>query len=127
MIKKVKQFRFFGDSNLIFNSNDQEQQTYHQMDDNQPDGLSSNDLMSGEIFKSFLPIIQLGVQTLPGVKFHLNTNLDPIIVGSSGIYELDLTDSSVKITYISFEQKSLELINNSPDGYLIIDIVYQEE
>ena len=127
MIKKVKQFRFFGDANLNFNSSDQESLVYHQMDQNQPENLNSNDLMSGEAFDSAKPIIQLGIQTLPGVKVYINSNLDPVIVGASGIYELDLTDSSVKIVDLKFEQKSLELINNSPDGYLIIDIVYQEE
>jgi hypothetical protein len=61
---------------------------------------------------------------LPGTKFNLNTNLDPIVIGTTGIYELDLTDSSAVITSLTFEQSSIEYIQSNPDGYLIIDIVY---
>ena len=124
MIKKVAQFRFFGDSNTSFNTQ-LENSLYHLMDDNQPSSLSATDLASGTIFQSYTPIIQLGVQSLPGVKFSLNNNLDPIILGMSGIYELDLTDSTAVITSLTFDNESLSLINKNPDGYLIIDIVYQ--
>ena len=80
---------------------------------------------SGEVFTDYTPIIQLGIQSLPGLKFNLNTNLDPIVVGASGMYELDLSDSSAVLTSLTFEIDSLNLINENPDGYLIIDIVYQ--
>jgi len=46
------------------------------------------------------------------------------VVGASGMYELDLTDSSAVLTSLTFEKESLDLINMNPDGYLIIDIVY---
>lgn len=126
MTKKVAQFRFFGDANSNFNSQD-ENVIYHQLDNNSPNGLTMTDLASGEIFSNYTPIIQLGIQSFPGLKFNLNANLDPVMIGASGIYELDLTDSSVALTSITFEKDSLELINKNPDGYLIIDIVYQEE
>ena len=126
MIKKVVQLRYFGDQNSNFNSHDQNI-IYHQLDGNSPNGLTITDLVSGEIFSNYTPIIQLGIQSMPGTKFNLNANLDPVIIGASGIYELDLTDSSVALTSITFEKDSLELINKNPDGYLIIDIVYQEE
>lgn len=124
--KKVAQFRFFGDANSTFNSFD-ETAIYHQMDDNQPSSLTAMDLASGEVFTDYTPIIQLGIQSQPGLKFNLNTNLDPIVVGASGMYELDLTDSSAVLTSLTFEIESLNLINENPDGYLIIDIVYQGE
>ncbi len=122
--KRVAQFRFFGDANSTFNSFD-ETAIYHQMDDNQPNSLTAADLASGEVFTDYTPIIQLGIQSLPGLKFNLNTNLDPIVVGASGMYELDLSDSSAVLTSLTFEIDSLNLINENPDGYLIIDIVYQ--
>lgn len=126
MYKKVTQLRYFGDTTITFNEQNEGQAT-HKMINNQPEDLNSDSLISGTAFDIYSPIIQLGIQTLPGVKFHLNANLDPIIVGASGIYELDLTESSVKITECYFERESLTLIDNSPDGYLIIDLVYQEE
>jgi hypothetical protein len=48
-------------------------------------------------------------------------------MGISGMYELDLLDSSVSITSLTFDKESLNLINTNPDGYLIIDIVYEED
>lgn len=126
MARKIAQFRFFGDANTSFNSTDEEI-IYHQLDSNQPSSLTASALASGDFFINYTPIIQLGIQSLPGLKFNLNSNLDPIIIGASGMYELDLTDSSAHLTSLSFESESLELINNNPDGYLIIDIVYQGE
>jgi len=43
------------------------------------------------------------------------------------MYELDLTDSSASITSLTFEPESLALINQNPDGYLIVDLVYWGE
>ena len=126
MARRVAQFRFFGDANTAFNSVDKTA-IYHQMDDNQPNSLTTTDLISGEVFDNYTPIIQLGIQSQPGLKFNLNTNLDPVVVGASGMYELDLTESSAVLTSLTFEKESLDLINMNPDGFLIIDIVYQEE
>lgn len=123
--KRIAQFRYFGDSNSNFNSQDKDA-IYHQLDSNQPNGLTAADLCAGTVFTDYTPIVQLGIQALPGTKFNLNTNLDPIVIGTTGIYELDLSDSSAVITSLTFEQSSIEYIQSNPDGYLIIDIVYQE-
>ena len=123
--KRIAQFRYFGDSNANIGSIDQDA-IYHQLDSNQPAGLTGADLCAGTVFTDYTPMIQLGIQALPGTKFNLNTNLDPIVIGTTGIYELDLTNSSAMITSLTFEQKSIEHIQSNPDGYLIIDIVYQE-
>ena len=122
--RNIAQFRFFGDNNTYLNHADSTQ-LYRQIDENYPNGISSLDLSSGTAFIDYMPIVQLGIQALPGTKFNLNTNLDPIIVGASGMYELDLTNNSAKITSLSFEQDSLDQITNNPDGYLIVDILYE--
>ena len=122
----VTQLRFFGDSNAYLNTSDQNK-IYHRLDSNQPNSLSSLDLSSGDAFLEYIPIVQLGIQALPGTKFNLNANLDPIIIGASGMYELDLLNSSGKLRTLTFEKDSLEQIDKNPDGYLIIDIVYEEE
>ena len=124
--RKVIQLRYFGDSNAYLNTNDKDA-IYHQLDENQPNNLSSLDLSSGDAFLDYMPIVQLGIQALPGTKFSLNAGLDPIIIGTSGMYELDLQNSSAILTSLNFEQNSLDQIDKNPDGYLIIDIVYRED
>lgn len=125
--RRVTQLRFFGDSNSYLNSADENVVYYHQMDSNQPNTLSANDLSSGDAFAEYPNIVQLGIQALPGTKFNLNANLEPIIIGTSGMYELDLINSSAIIHNLTFEKDSLDQIDKNPDGYLIVDIVYQEE
>ena len=124
--KKVTQLRFFGDTNSYLNTSDKDA-IYHQIDDNQPNSLSSIDLSSGDAFLDYMPIVQLGIQALPGTKFNLNANLESIIIGTSGMYELDLSNTSAILTSLRFDQDSLDAINATPDGYLIIDIVYRTD
>ena len=124
--KKVTQLRFFGDNNGYLNTADNNA-IYHQLGENQPNSLSSLDLSSGDAFIDYTPIVQLGIQALPGTKFTLNANLDPIIIGTSGMYELDLVNTSAVLTSLTFDKETLQQINMNPDGYLIIDIVYEED
>ena len=79
-------------------------------------------LINGDAFT--YPIIQLGIQATPGTRVLLNSNNKPIIIGATGIYELDI-DGLAKITKIQFAQSS---INNMPIGsYIIVDYVYDQE
>jgi hypothetical protein len=73
-----------------------------------------------------VPILQLGIQTVPGTYFYLNGGLDPIIIGSTGIYELDL-NGEVEISKLEIDKDSLTRINEMQNGYLIIDIIYEDE
>lgn len=91
---------------------------------NYPSNVRSGLLMTGNAFSGKLPIVKLGIQTLPGVKFHLNNSLDCIMVGSTGIYELDL-EGMTEITALCFEAESLNMISNS-EGSLLIDFVYDD-
>ena len=112
MAKKIEQVRFYSNK-------DESQQ-------NQPKGLTSNRLVSGSIFNEKYPIIQLGIQTLPGVKFYLNHSLTPIMVGATGIYDLDL-EGMTEINHLCFSAASMNLINANPDSYLIVDFIYDKE
>lgn len=126
--KRIAQIRYFGDTNKTLNHGDPNM-SYAVMDENEPAGLTYLDLISGAAFNTYTSnggIIQLGVQSLPGTKFSLNSNLDPIIIGTSGMYELDLTNSSALINRIWFDEESLEQITKNPDGYLIVDMIYWE-
>lgn len=85
-------------------------------------------LCNGNVFKNnnVYPILALGIQTLPGTKFYINGSPDPIIVGSTGIYELDVVDKA-EIVNILFDSTSLLAIRDSDYGYLLVDILYDNE
>ena len=108
MKKQIMQFRYYSDGH----------------GNNQPPNLTKDKLISGEAFQDIASITQLGIQTLPGVRFYLN-NADastPIIVGSTGIYELELEGIS-EIDNLWFFSNSLKAISENPNAYLIIDMI----
>lgn len=110
MAKKIMQYRFYGDDNSK----------------NYPDLITSSKLISGTAFEDNFPITQLGIQTLPGTKFYLNEGNTPIIIGSTGIYELDL-EGLTEINNLSFDARSLKRINEVDSAYLIIDMICGEK
>lgn len=110
MSKQVQQIRFYknGDSK------------------NQPiNGVTANSLISGSVFKSYVPIVQLGIQSLPGTKFYLNDSTEPIIIGYTGIYELNV-ENITEINTLKFDYKSLTAISKSENASLIVDIIYEK-
>lgn len=115
MTKYLMQFRYYG----------------NQLENNNLSNIKYEELISGSHFISCRPnatsIASLGIQTLPGVKFYLNNSqIDPIIIGPSGIYELGI-DENYEITGLQFDRKSIDSINANNGAYLIIDIVYNVE
>lgn len=112
MARYVKQFRYYNEDDTSGR--------------NQPvRGINFRTLVSGSIFIDYLPIVQLGIQSLPGTKFYLNNSKEPIIIGNTGIYELDL-QGKTEITSLSFDSKSIQAINVNNNAYLIIDIIYEK-
>lgn len=108
MAKRVKQIRYYADNS----NNNYGNPTYR-------------NLISGSLISNFVPILQLGIQTLPGTKFYLNGSNNPIIVGNTGIYELNL-QGLTEINSLQFDASSLSLIANNNNAYLIIDIIYED-
>lgn len=108
--KTIGQMRYYGD----------------RREENFPSTLSSYGLSSTNVFETLAPITRLGIQTLPGTKVFINDNKYPVIIGQTGIYELDI-ESSGTIYSMIFDSRSLDLINNSPSAYLIIDYVSEME
>lgn len=113
MANKVKQIRYYGKNS-----------------DKNSDADLGNELIKGiinsqnGIIKS--PIVSLGIQTsLPGLQFYINDSVRPIIVGISGIYELNLSDLN-KISSLVFPRVSVEAIDNG-SHYLIIDALYEDK
>ena len=115
MAKQVMQFRYYGEDET-------------KKDKNYPQTITKEELVKGSVFLNYYPIIQLGIQSLPGTHFYLNNSNTSVIIGSTGIYELDL-EGYTEISNLSFDRISLENIANNPNAYLIIDIIseIQEE
>ena len=119
MAYKVKQFRYYNDESSITGLN-------------QPSALQKNSIsvtsdhyISGELFGTCYPVLQLGVQAMPGTKFYLNESIEPIIIGSTGIYELEL-EKGVQITQMKIDKRSIEKIRDNANASLIIDILYDD-
>lgn len=112
MAKQIKQFRYYGDG----------------QSNNQPSGKNitwKSYIKDGGVFAGISSITQLGIQTLPGVRMYLNNADSPIIIGTTGIYELDIEGIS-EIESIYFDEVSLQSINDNGNAYLIIDMVCEE-
>lgn len=113
MNRAIRQYRFYNADNI----------------NNSPSGITKSNLTSGSIFfndAGLGAITQLGIQALPGTKFYLNNSATPVIIGFTGIYELDLR-SEAEITMLSFEGASLDRIANTPTAFLIVDAIYEVE
>ena len=108
MAKKVKQIRYYSDNH---------EQTHG--------GPTYRNLISGSVFSNYVPILQLGIQTMPGTKFYLNGSNNPIIVGNTGVYELNL-QGLTEINSLQFDASSLSLIKSNESAYLIVDIIYED-
>ena len=107
MAKKIKQVRYYAENHK-----------------NNYGGPTYRNLISGSVFSKYVPILQLGIQTLPGTKFYLNGSNNPIIVGNTGIYELDL-QGLTEINSLQFDASSVALIANNANAYLIVDMIYE--
>ena len=111
MARKVYQVRYYGDKEANGK--------------NQPEGLTGNRLRSGSVFNAYTPMKQIGIQTMPGVQFYLNNSIEPITIGSTGIYELNV-ENLTEITALSFDTTSINMINQTPSlSYIIVDILYE--
>ena len=117
MARKVGQVRFYADPI-------EEGPSISLINKNYPPDINITKLVSGSLFTNF-NIVQLGVQALPGTKFYLNRYNSPIIIGSTGIYELNI-DGLTYIKDLQFDETSLENISNNTNAVLIVDYIYEE-
>ncbi len=109
MAKKLRQFRWYGEGDPK-NSPQVEGQQY----------------ANGLVFEGVYPIAQLGIQSLPGTEFYLNGSVKPIVIGVSGIYDLDIKNGA-RVTGLSFSNQSLTRVGENATSYLIVDVLYGEE
>ena len=114
MAKQIKQFRYYQRNSELNYPN-----TGNEI-------IARENLESGDIFKPYFPISQLGIQALPGTKFYLNNNTHSVIVGLTGTYELNL-NGKAEITALQFDNESLNATRLNNNAYIIVDIVYEGE
>ncbi len=108
MAKFVKQFRYYGVNNPK----------------NYPTETTYANLVSGNIFRDYTPIVSLGIQSAPDLKFYLNDSEYGAMVGATGIFELDV-DGLTTIASIRIDETSLRNITETNSNPLMIDIVYE--
>ena len=107
-MKKIMQFRYISHPNS---------ENYPNYDD------YPGELTKRNIFNDYNSISQLGIQAPPGLVFYLNNSSSPLMVGKTGIYELNL-EGIGRINAIRFDQKTLTSLISNTDSRLIIDIIY---
>ena len=122
MAYKVKQFRYYNDKSSEVSESKRNQPTTL---DGTTTLITSKNYVDGDVFGKHFPVTQLGIQALPGTKFYLNEAVDPVIIGATGIYELDLTNG-IQISKITFAHDSMENIKNNDNAFLIVDIIYDD-
>ncbi len=70
--------------------------------------------------------IKIGIQTLPGVKFSisgLGSMGDNIIIDHTGVYELDLRNTTTAISHLFFAPESLARIDEIDNASIIVDVL----
>lgn len=119
MGRNIMQFRYYGEP--VGNNTNIESKSYL----NYPATLTAEQLISNgsNAFSLYTPILQLGVQGLPGTRFYINEASEPVTIGYSGVYELDI-GTQMTIRTLRFDKNSLEVIENTQGAYLIVDILY---
>ena len=90
---------------------------------NFPRSLTAESLTSGQFLPIGKTISQLGISALPGTKLYLNGGVSPIVIGFTGLFEIDLSAGGA-ITDIKVDSASIQEIERNDSAYLIIDIAY---
>lgn len=124
MARKIVQYRYYGDNSGDEDDNKNEPKNINK--ENMYASGSKNIFINDEKIQEDGMITHLGIQGLPGTKVYINENKAPIIIGGTGVFELDLTDYSF-IYRLQIDNQSAELIEQNENGYLIIDAIYDTE
>lgn len=85
------------------------------------DNINRDDLLAG----IQLPICQLSIETVPGMKFIIGDSAE--IIGVTGIYELVLNNiNKISLDSQSYEILAQKIAQGDSRYKLIINIVYDE-
>lgn len=117
---KVTQFRYFG----IGNENNFPDDEYLWMNGVDAD----HEREQKNLLSDYGNVVQLGIQGLPGTVFYLSESTPRgITIDHTGIYELDLRDTTARISSLYFKEDSLINIAKVDNAVLIVDVLYQGE
>ena len=108
MNKKIMQFRYYGAKNK----------------NNFPANIKAGDFSNEDFFKNYYPIHYIKIQGPPNsINFWINFNSNSVMLGPSGVYELDLQNFST-IEDLKIEDLKFNSISNTISEPLIIDLIY---
>ena len=112
----VYQFRYYGSAN----------------DKNYPDGnswigLTDNSNASKNLLTGYGAAVKIGIQTLPGIKFFIGNSSDGIIIDHTGVYELDLRNTTTTINQLYFDSASIARIDEVDNANIIVDVLCNPE
>lgn len=115
--QKVYQLRYYNTGNSNNYPKDDEENSWW--------GQTSDTTAAKNLLTNFGSAVKIGIQTLPGVKFYLNdiTTAMPIIIDHTGVYELDLRNTTTSISHLYFDLESLKRINEMDNASIIVDIL----
>ena len=128
-LPKVTQYRFFGFSN---------EKNIPKPEINSSDVSTNSDIpwingtytVNGttkmyNLLTDLGPAVKIGIQALPGTVFYLDGSKDNgIIIDHTGVYELDLSNTTTQLSTLCFDVKSLEKVNLIDNASIIVDILY---
>lgn len=80
-------------------------------------------MISGLAFTNYTQIVQLGIQAPPGTKFYLEDSTNALMVGASGVFQLDLRETST-FSGLRFDEQSVHFVELNGSSYIIVDILY---
>lgn len=117
--KVIRQYRFFKDGD----------------ERNQPASGTRAAYVDGSVFSlGEFPILQVDIQGLPGTEFYvsledtrsgINNLMGPYTIGRTGVYQLELEDG-VLLYALQFTSRSMQNIQDTPSGYVIIDTLFEK-
>lgn len=113
----VYQFRYYGSAN----------------ENNYPDGnswigLTDNSSAPKNLLTGHGAAVKIGIQTLPGIKFSIGSSFsNSIIIDHTGVYELDLRNTTTTISNLSFDAASIARIDEIDNASIIVDVLCNPE
>ena len=107
-------------------------------------GTNNDNITAEELISppgvTFQHISQLSIETEPGVQFYIDNQLEPYIIGVTGIYEIYLNDNTISLRFDRASIEQIEAHNQrieetipnrfARDGKrqsVVISMLYEEE
>lgn len=76
---------------------------------------------SGSAFQKGVPIVKLTIYGPPTTSFYINDSITPIVIGTSGVFNIDLKNQT-KITSLFFDFDCLNNLQESDN--IVVNAIY---